>query len=153
MLYCYNVFVFLLQTVLHNTTEVCGNNESMGNGLPSLQNAVLIVSLRCSVAMYVCVTPVSVHPVVLGSSPLSLFFRLQVASKFMPVSSLIIGEWVWREACVCVCVFGTDSRCDAVVLLSGVDLVPIRPIPNVVMLQEDITTEKCRQVRFIDFIS
>ncbi len=89
MFYCYNVFVFLLQTVLHNTTEVCGNNESMGTGLTSLQNAVLIVSLRCSVVMYVCV-----HPVVLGSSPLSLFFRLQVASKFMPVSSLIIGEWV-----------------------------------------------------------
>lgn len=41
---------------------------------------------------------------------------LQVCQKFMPANSLIVG----------------------------VDILPIRPIPNVINLQEDITTESCR---------
>ena len=43
---------------------------------------------------------------------------LQVAAKFTPVSSLIVG----------------------------VDLVPIKSIPKVVTLQQDITTARCKQV-------
>ncbi|ORZ09164.1 Spb1 C-terminal domain-domain-containing protein [Absidia repens] len=42
---------------------------------------------------------------------------LQVATKYMPQSSLIIG----------------------------VDLAPIKPIPNVITFQDDITTDRCRQ--------
>lgn len=45
---------------------------------------------------------------------------LQVAANFTPLSSVVIG----------------------------VDLVHIKPIANVVTLQEDITTDKCRQVQF-----
>ena len=46
---------------------------------------------------------------------------LQVAAKSMPLSSLIIG----------------------------VDLMPIKPIQNVVTFQEDITTVGCKQVRVL----
>ena len=43
---------------------------------------------------------------------------LQVAAKHMPVSSIIIG----------------------------IDLVPIKPIHNVITIQADITTNNCKQV-------
>ena len=43
---------------------------------------------------------------------------LQVAAKSIPLSSLVVG----------------------------VDLVPIKPIPNVITIQEDITSARCKQV-------
>lgn len=56
------------------------------------------------------------HKHAIANTKTFLFRRLQVCQKYMPANSTIIG----------------------------VDLLPIRAIPNVITLMEDITTEKCR---------
>ena len=43
--------------------------------------------------------------------------------------------------------FASFSDCDC--FISGIDLVSIKPIHNVITLQEDITTDRCRQVNVL----
>jgi len=58
---------------------------------------------------------------------------LQVASKYMPSSSIIIGQCIPSFL-----IFLTSC--------AGVDLVPIKPIPRVVTFTADITTSQCRNL-------
>ena len=43
--------------------------------------------------------------------------------------------------------FASFSDCDC--FIPGVDLVSIKPIHNVITMQEDITTDRCRQVNVL----
>jgi AdoMet-dependent rRNA methyltransferase SPB1 len=58
---------------------------------------------------------------------------LQVASKYMPVNSVIVGAWNYPPKLTCS-------------INIGVDLVPIKPIPRVVTFAADITTPHCRNL-------
>jgi len=67
---------------------------------------------------------------------------LQVASKTMPVNSLIVGT-----QSLCIITTGSlvhllKKNCP----LTGVDLVAIKPIPRVVAFSADITTVHCRNL-------
>ena len=59
---------------------------------------------------------------------------LQVANKYMPTNSIIIGQSI---SCLC------SLR---LTIFAGVDLVPIKPIPRVVTFTADITTQQCRNL-------
>jgi AdoMet-dependent rRNA methyltransferase SPB1 len=58
---------------------------------------------------------------------------LQVASKYMPSNSIIIGQCI-------------PSLLIFLISCAGVDLVPIKPIPRVVTFTADITTSQCRNL-------
>lgn len=60
---------------------------------------------------------------------------LQVASKYMPANSIIVGAFVLSYT------YYHIPNC-----FIGVDLVPIKPIPRVVTFAADITTPHCRNL-------
>jgi AdoMet-dependent rRNA methyltransferase SPB1 len=60
---------------------------------------------------------------------------LQVASKYMPPNSVIVGA-----------LFSWSPRVPTLCAIKGVDLVPIKPIPRVVTFTSDITTPQCRNL-------
>jgi len=68
-----------------------------------------------------------------------IYFRLQVAEKYMPVSSVIVGLEIL------FIFFYFIKQLQILIIFLGVDLVPIKPIRNVITMVNDITTEKCRQ--------
>lgn len=61
---------------------------------------------------------------------------LQVANKYMPVNSVIVGAFFYNSPLL------INQR----LLLTGVDLVPIKPIPRVITFAADITTTHCRNL-------
>jgi AdoMet-dependent rRNA methyltransferase SPB1 len=68
---------------------------------------------------------------------------LQVASKTMPVNSLIVGtQSLWHYHYHGSLIHLLNKKCP----LTGVDLVAIKPIPRVVTFSADITTVHCRNL-------
>lgn len=88
--FCFNFSIYYL------ITEVYGNNESMGKLFAACsfnrfyEKCMYYSNIRlCDRCFHRCSSSRAGF-----MTSLSFTFRLQVASKFMPVSSLIIGEWV-----------------------------------------------------------
>ncbi|KAH0626823.1 hypothetical protein JD844_002063 [Phrynosoma platyrhinos] len=97
------------------------------------------------------------HFPLLGFRSRSSFKLIQLNRKFqfLPKSRALLdlcaapGGWlvtIKGDRKMLQCIPPGSLYALSLTLSSGVDLVPIKPIPNVVTLQEDITTEKCRQV-------